>query len=368
LGSIRLGLPMLAAAALAFTVLSVIEGRPARTMLTPPIPAPESPFRTRVAGLGVVEPKSETVAIATDLGGVVKRIYVADGQWVAAGAPLFALDDRDYRAALADADANVQAREAALKTIAHQIQSQQAQIAQEQAKRDAAVAQLGLARTTRDRDTVLANEQLISRQLFDSATADEQTADATAAAAAAGLIAAQRQSDVLAAQQIEAQALLKEAQASRQRAAITLDKSVVRAPIDATVLKVNIHPGEYAQPGVLTTPLLTLGALDQLHLRVEVDQEDAWRIAAGAPAIALVRGNPSLRTPLKFVRFEPMVVPKHSLSGTDDRVDTRVLEAIYSFDPSRFPARVGQELDVFIAAPSAVPELPVATRQDPVQH
>jgi HlyD family secretion protein len=50
-----------------------------------------------------------------------------------------------------------------------------------------------------------------------------------------------------------------------------------------------------------------------------------------------------------------MVVAKHSLSGTDDRVDTRVLEAIYSFDPSRFPARVGQELDVFIAAPPAVP-------------
>jgi HlyD family secretion protein len=364
----RFGLPMLAAAALAFSVLSVIEGRPARTMLTPPIPAPESPFRTRVAALGVVEPKSETVAIATDLGGVVKRIYVIDGQRVGIGAPLFALDDRDYRAALADADANVQAREASLKTIARQILSQGAQIAEEQAKQQAALAREGLARTTRGRDAVLAREQLISPQDFDNAIADEQAADATAAGAKASLIAAQGQRDVLAAQQIEAQAMLKEAQATRQRAVITLDRSVVRAPIDATVLRVNIHVGEYAQPGVLAAPLLTLGALDELHLRVEMDEEDAWRIAAGAPAIALVRGNPSLRTALKFVRFEPMVVPKHSLSGTDDRVDTRVVEAIYSFDPSRFPARVGQELDVFIAAPSAVPEVSAATSQQPVEH
>lgn len=235
------------------------------------------------------------------------------------------------------------------------MQSQRAAIAQERAKLDGAQAQLRLARATRDRDAVLINEQLISQQLFDTANADEQTAQAAFAAAAASLTAAQRQSDVLAAQAIEARALLRAAKAADDRAAIALDKSVVRALMDATVLKVNIHAGEYAQPGVLATPLLTLGALDELHLRVEVDQEDAWRVAAGAQAVAMVRGNPDLRTPLKFVRFEPAVVPKHDLSGTDDRVDTRVFEAIYAFDPSRFPARVGQELDVFIAAPPAVP-------------
>jgi HlyD family secretion protein len=356
LGSLRFGLPLLAAAALGFSILSVVEGRPRRTMLPPPIPPPQSPFQTRVAGLGIVEPESETIAIATQSGGVVKRIYVEDGDRVAAGQPLFALDDRDYIAALADADATVAARQAALNTVERQIQLQQAAIAQEQAKVEAALARRRLARSTRDRNAVLVREQLISRELFDNTNADDQTAAAMATAATAGLTAAQRQRDVLAAQRIEAQALLKSAAAGRQRAAIALDKSVVRAPIDATVLKVNIHVGEYAQPGVLARPLLTLGALVQLHLRVEVDESDAWRVAAQAPAIALVRGNPSLRTKLKFVRFEPMVVPKHSLNGEDDRVDTRVLEAIYSFDPSRFPARVGQELDVFIAAPPAAPE------------
>jgi HlyD family secretion protein len=127
----------------------------------------------------------------------------------------------------------------------------------------------------------------------------------------------------------------------------------VRAPIDATVLKVNIHAGEYGQPGVLASPLMTLGAIGRLHLRVEVDEADAWRARAGAQAVAMMRGNPALRTPLTFIRFEPVVVPKHSLTGVDDRVDTRVLEAIYSFDPARFPVHVGQAVDVFIAAPPA---------------
>jgi HlyD family secretion protein len=345
-----------------------VEGHPARTILTSPIPPPESPFVSSVAGLGVVEPRSETIAIATDVEGLIKRVYVVDGDRVAPGQPLFALDDRDFRAALADADATVAAREAELRTIDLQIQLQQATIAQERAKLDGAVAQHRLARTTHDRDAVLARNRLISPELYDSVVADEQTAQASAAGATASLTAAQRQSDVLAARRSEAEALLKQAQAGRQRAAIALDKSVVRAPIDATVLKVNIHVGEYAQPGVLPTPLLTLGALGQLHLRVEVDEEDSWRIAAGAPAVAMVRGNPALRTSLKFVRFEPMEVAKHSLTGTDDRVDTRVLEAIYSFDPSRFPARVGQQLDVFIAAPSAVPALSSSAPQAAIEH
>lgn len=354
-GSLRFGLPMLAVIALGFSVFSVIEGRPTRTVLAPPVPPPEGPFNTRIAGLGVVEPKSETISIATDLGGVVKRVYVVDGDRVAAGQALFALDDRDYRAALADTEATVAARAAALNTIGRQIQSQQAAIAQERAKLDGARAQLRLAEATHARDAVLMKEQLISRQLFDTVTADDQTAQAALSGATASLLAARRHSEVLAAQRIEAGAELRAAQAARDRTAIALDKSIVRAPIAATILKVNIHAGEYAQPGVLATPLLTLGALDVLHLRVEVDQEDAWRVAAGAQAVAMVRGDPALRTPLGFVRFEPAVVPKHDLSGTDDRVDTRVLEAIYSFDPSRFPARVGQELDVFIAAPPAVP-------------
>jgi hypothetical protein len=100
---------------------------------------------------------------------------------------------------------------------------------------------------------------------------------------------------------------------------------------------------------MLQTPLLTMGAIDQMHLRVEIDQEDAWRITPGAQAVAMVRGNSKLQVSLKFLRIEPAIVPKHYFSGSDDRVDTRDLQAVYTFSPTQFATYVGQQLDVFIA-------------------
>jgi hypothetical protein len=73
----------------------------------------------------------------------------------------------------------------------------------------------------------------------------------------------------------------------------------------------------------------------------------------GRSALARLRGNPGISVPLSFVRFEPYVLPKRSLTGdTTERVDTRVLQAIYEFTPNEFPAFVGQQVDVFIAAPT----------------
>jgi hypothetical protein len=55
---------------------------------------------------------------------------------------------------------------------------------------------------------------------------------------------------------------------------------------------------------------------------------------------------------MRFVRFEPYVVPKKSLTGdSTERVDTRVLQVIYSFDRGSLPIYVGQQMDVFIDAP-----------------
>ena len=129
-------------------------------------------------------------------------------------------------------------------------------------------------------------------------------------------------------------------------------KTVVKAPIDGAILKVNVRPGEYAQAGVLSDPLMTMGSVDTLHVRVDIDETETWRIRPGHAALARLRGNPEISAPLIFVRVEPYVLAKRSLTGyTTERVDTRVLQAIYEFAPSAFPVFVGQQVDVFIAAP-----------------
>src|SRR5688572_17226025 len=108
---------------------------------------------------------------------------------------------------------------------------------------------------------------------------------------------------------------------------------------------------------------MLLGNTKTLHVRVDVDENDAWRVRADAKATGYVRGNRDLRTDLKFVRIEPYVVPKRSLTGdTTERVDTRVLQVLYAFDRSELPVYVGQLMDVFIDAPSATAPLASAEK------
>src|SRR5262249_24369803 len=99
-------------------------------------------------------------------------------------------------------------------------------------------------------------------------------------------------------------------------------------------------------------PLILLGNVRVLNVRVDIDENDAWRLKPQSRAKAFLRGNRDLATDLKFVRVEPYVVPKRSLTGeSTERVDTRVLQALYSFDPQSLPVYVGKQMDVFIEAP-----------------
>jgi hypothetical protein len=92
---------------------------------------------------------------------------------------------------------------------------------------------------------------------------------------------------------------------------------------------------------------------------VDIDEHDIPRFKAGAPARASLRGAPEQSYPLTFVRVEPYVIPKKSLTGDNtERVDTRVLQVIYALEVNGKPVYVGQQMDVFIdvgakpAAPS----------------
>jgi hypothetical protein len=117
-------------------------------------------------------------------------------------------------------------------------------------------------------------------------------------------------------------------------------------------MQVNIRQGEYAQTGVLSTPLMILGNLDLLYVRVDIDENDAWRFKPETKAVAFMRGNRDMKTELNFVRVEPFVTPKKSLTGSStERVDTRVLQVLYSFPRGTLPTYVGQQMDVFIDAP-----------------
>jgi len=303
-------LPLVAALGLAFAIVSVVRGSQP-VPAAPPVAQPaKAPFPSYVAGAGIIEASTENIAIGSPVGGIVTRVLVKVGDLVQPGDVLFEIDDRDLRAQRLPAAARVREAEASLarsRTL------------------------LRLAESVPDKRAISA-EDLGNRR---SAVAIDE----------ASLAAAQAQVE-----QID----------------IELDRRQVRALVPGQILQVKTRPGEFAAAGVMATPLMLLGNNDRLHVRVDIDENDAWRFAKGADAVAFVRGNPQLETKLRFVRTEPYVVPKVSLTGmSSERVDTRVLQVIYSFDDGTLPVYVGQQMDVFVAAPpmesdSAAPPAPAA--------
>ena len=288
---IRHGIPLLAAAMISFAGWSIAAKHSSRTVTSPPIAAPTEPCEDNVAGAGIVEPASEVIALAIERGGVVTRIDVVAGDRVKAGQPLFAIDERNYRAAVAQDEAAVAAAEASIATIEQSLIQQQNTIDQARATLDSAEAERMRASLDHTRYAELARDTWAPRQRLETATADAQKAEASVAAAKAALAGAQQQIEVLTAQRKEAAAKLEQNRATLQQARVDLDKTVVKAPIDGAILKVNVRLGEYAQAGVLSDPLMTMGSVDPLHIRVDIDETETWRVRPGRPAVARLRGN-----------------------------------------------------------------------------
>lgn len=304
----QLLLPVAAVIGLGVAVIAVIQGQQSRQTPTQKadtenvaalsqVPAP---FASRVAGTGVVEAGTGNIAIGTPVSGIVAAVTVKWGEHIEPGMPLFRLDDRDLRAQLPLATAR-----------AHEVD----------------------ARLARARYQLQLADKLHTQHVL----SDEQYRDRRFEA------------------QIE-EAALAAARAEVERIRVEIDRRTVRAPIAGRVLQINMRPGEFAESGVLATPLMVVGDDTRLRVRVDIDENDAGRVDPAAPAVAVVRGRPDLQTALRFESIEPYVTPKASFTGsTTERVDTRVLQVIYSFERAKLPVYVGQHLDVFIQAPPVGP-------------
>ena len=306
----RLVLPFLGIVAALWATFSVARTQPHRQRTEPPAPPPVSEFPSTVAAVGLVEASTENISVGTPLGGVVARVFVTAGQAVRAGDPLFELDTRHLRADLAVKDealAVARARSAVAESRLADLRRQ-----------------LEFAEQVKDRRAISAEEVTRRRSAVETAAAEVQ----------------------------EAAAQLAAAESLSRAARVEIERSTVRAPLDAEVLQVKLRVGEFAPAASTATPLILLGRSKPLHVRVDVDEHEGWRVRPGAAATGHLRGNAELVAPLRFVRFEPFVVPKRSLTGdSTERVDTRVLQVIYRVERDDLPLFVGQQLDVFIEAP-----------------
>jgi HlyD family secretion protein len=305
----RFILPIFGVVMAMWSTYSVVRTQPHRAATDPPSPPAVSDFRETVAAVGLVEASTENISIGTPLAGVVESVFVTAGQTVKTGQPLFELDTRQLRAELAVRERAVEVARARTRVA--------------EARVDDLQKQLEFAEQVKDKRAISAEELTHRRSAVDTATTELD----------------------------EIRSEISAAESQVQSVRVDLERSVVRAPLAAEVLQVKVRVGEFAPAAATANPLILLGRSKPLHVRVDVDESEAWRVRAGADAMGHVRGNADLKASLQFVRFEPFVVPKRSLTGdSTERVDTRVLQVIYRVERDDMPLFVGQQLDVFIDA------------------
>ncbi len=340
-------LPLLAVLCVVAAVGWTYSVQPIHQPTLPSAPPPESPASGGVAGVGLVEPESENVQISCAVSGLVTGLYVKAGDRVSKGQRLFSLDDRELTADLGVKKAAVAGAEARLMKLEdeprpEEIPTAEAKVTEAAALLADARVQVRLIESVTDRRAVKEEDVERRRLNYQAAAARLEQAKNDLALLKAG--AWKPDVDVARADAAQAAAAVRQDE-------INISRLTVEAPVNGTILQNKVRLGQYAQCGPLAEPLMIFGGGKNLHLRTQVDENDAWRVRDGAQAVAHLRGDSQVIYPLEFVRFEPYVVPKASLTGdTTERVDTRVLEVIYRFkDPE---ARVfdGQQMDVYIDA------------------
>lgn len=249
----RLALPSLGAVAILWAIYAIVQMYPARAATAPPVAPPVSEFAATVAAVGLVEPSSENISVGSPLAAVVTRVFVTAGDVVERGDPLFSLDVRTLNADLA-------VRTETLRVAAARAGVVGARLADLQ-------RQLAFAEQITDTRAISTEELARRRSAVETAIAELQEARAAIGAA--------------------------EAHVSAVR--VELARSVVRAPLQAEVLQVRLRVGEFAPAAATANPLIVLGRGKPLHVRVDVDEQEAWRCGAtpmrvGASVAAPTRG------------------------------------------------------------------------------
>jgi HlyD family secretion protein len=340
----KLLLPMLAVAAFFYMTWHVTRTTAARPQTEPVVQPARSPYKSVVAGAGIVEPRSENIEVAAVMPGTVLEVAVKVGDVVCEGDVLFRLDDRHRRSELAVQQADLAEAVATLERWEQlprpeDIPPSEARVRKLEA--DVKLRSDDLQRTrTLVSQKILTDQELITREEAHNAILAELTQ-------------AQAEDARLKAGAWDADLVVQRAKVERSRqlveqAHVELDRLVVRAPIRGTVLKVDVLPGEYVgtPPG---QPLIILGDLEQLHVRVDIDEQDLPRFHEGVDGQGFVRGDAEHPLTLSFVRVEPFAEPKKSLTGAgNERIDTRVLQVIYAIESSPRAVYVGQQIDVFL--------------------
>jgi HlyD family secretion protein len=269
-------------------------------------PAP-TPFAAIADGKADVE--GGVIQVAARVSGVVRDVYVQEGDSVAKGQILARQEDDAQRLAVATAEANLAQARAAMALTETQHTSAQREV---------------------DRLRPLVAARYVSTQSVDQAEDVVRNADATLEAQRAAVGVAETQLG---------------------QARYALDQTIIRAPIDGKIVR------RYAAPGVgastlQVTPMFDLEPAGQRIVRAEVSEGDEPFVAVGESVKLVPEADQSKSFAGKVLRIAP-VFGARKLQSDDpsQKTDDRVVEVVV--DANAAPFLIGQRVLVKFMKASA---------------
>jgi membrane fusion protein, multidrug efflux system len=269
----------------------------------------------------------EVTALSPKVAGFIEVVAVEDNQFVKTGELLLKLDDRDYRAKLARAEASVAAQRAGLVNLEANRRLQQAMIEEATADIAATSAELVRAKYDVDRYRTLSNDRFASRQRFEQADADHEKAHAAQRRATAARDAAELRLDVIETQKQQVQAALDQAMAERDLARLNVSYTEIRAPIDGMVGNRSARAGAYATAGA---QLLSIVPAHGLWVDANFKEGQLTRMKEGQPAEVFADAMPGVRIHGRVAGFAPAtgaqfsVIPPENATGNFTKIVQRV--------------------------------------------
>ncbi|MDX2115356.1 MAG: biotin/lipoyl-binding protein [Planctomycetota bacterium] len=350
---------LISVAGLALALYVVATATEAEPVIPPAQPPSSNPFERGLVALGVVEPASRIIDVSAPEPGRVVSVLVRVNDPVKKGEPLFTLDALPVEAELVQAKAALEAAAAEVRRLENWPRPEDfppAEAEATEARERLADAQSRLESIERAEQLGGVSDDEFARQRFLVSVLRASLANAEARLAR--LKAGSWGEDLAV-----ARAVVAAREADIRAIEMRLDRHIVRAPMDATVLKRNVEPGEYTLAsggsgagarGESGAPLI-LGDLSEMHVRAQVDEEDMPLLREGASAVARIRGPLAIEVPLAMVRIEPLAAPKSQITGSNtELIDTRVIEVVFRAAPPQDAPRLypGQVVDVYIDVPA----------------
>jgi membrane fusion protein, multidrug efflux system len=275
---------------------------------------------------------SDVSVISPKIEGYIGEVRVRENQVVKKGAVLFVIDDSDFAAREAQAEAVVATEEASVETFRSRLDFQQAMIAQAQAELAAAEADAVRAQQDYKRYGALLTTAFASRQRYEQAEADARKTSAAVSRSRAALAAAESELGVLKSQVREEKARRQQARANLRLAQNNLANTVIRAPVSGVAGNRVGQVGQYVRPG---TELVSLVPLPRVYVTANFKETQLTHMRLGQPAEVSVDAYPDHSIAGWVESFAPGSGAEFSLLPPDNATGnfTKIVQ--------RVPVRIG---------------------------